>query len=181
MMAALQELMALDMITETNREPAVTRHRHGANTMTKSNLGRKGLLTSQLLSPSLGKPGQELRAEVWRQEQMRRPSRNAAYWLIHRGLLSLISLNMQKHQARGCTTHLAGPSHINHQFLKNTLQTCPQANLTEAFFSVVVPSSQITLAYIKLTLELAGTLPNAYRETLVLSHRECSNSRLLVL
>lgn len=102
--AALQEPMALDM--KPNREqtprPRVT-------------LGGKGYYTLQVIGSSLGKPGQELGAQVWRQERMQKPSSNAAYWLAHHSLLSLISHNIQKHQARSGTTHpgwaLSYPSH----------------------------------------------------------------------
>jgi hypothetical protein len=43
---------------------------------------------------------------------MQRPWRGAAYWLVHHGLLSLLSCRTQDHQPRGGTLHnKLGPPH----------------------------------------------------------------------
>jgi hypothetical protein len=42
-------------------------------------------------------------AGTWRQELMQRPRRDAAYWLAHHDLLSLLSYRTQDHQPRSGT------------------------------------------------------------------------------
>ena len=44
------------------------------------------------------------RAGSWRQELMQRPWRGAVYWLVPRGLLSLLSYRTQDQQPRDGTT-----------------------------------------------------------------------------
>jgi hypothetical protein len=44
---------------------------------------------------------------------MQRPWRGAAYWLVSRGFLSLLSCRTQDHQAKDATTHNGqGPPHL---------------------------------------------------------------------
>jgi hypothetical protein len=64
-----------------------------------------------LKSPSLG----EAMAGTWRQELLKRPWRNAAYWLAPLGLPSLLSYRMQDHLPRSSITHngLDPPPSIN--------------------------------------------------------------------
>ena len=78
---------------------------------------------------------------------MQRPWRDAAYWLISHDLISLFSFKTQNHQPRNGHTHngLGPPPLITNS--KNALQL----DLMEAFFSINVPSLQITPACIKLT------------------------------
>ena len=45
------------------------------------------------------------RAGTWRQELTQRPWRDAAYWLVSPGLLSLLSYRTQDYQPRDGPTH----------------------------------------------------------------------------
>jgi hypothetical protein len=77
--------------------------------MTKSNMGRKGLIS--LTVPYYSLSSKEVRTEThtgqepWRQELMQRPWRDAAYWLASHGFLCLLSYRTQGHQPRDDTTH----------------------------------------------------------------------------
>ena len=60
----------------------------------QSNLGRKVYLTYTSTSQLIMEGSQDRNSnsiEIWRQELMQRPLRNAAYWLAPYGLLNLIS------------------------------------------------------------------------------------------
>jgi hypothetical protein len=55
------------------------------------------------------------RAGTWRQELMQRPWRDAAYWLVSSGLLSLLSYRIQDYQPRDGPTHNGlGPPPLDH-------------------------------------------------------------------
>ena len=62
-------------------------------------------------------------AGTWRQEMKQGPRRSAAHWLVPHGLFSLLSSRTQSHQLR---------------------EACLQPDLMETFFSIEVPSSQMT-------------------------------------
>jgi hypothetical protein len=75
---------------------------------------------------------------------MQRPWKDAAYWLAPHGLFSLLSYRIQEHQPRdGANHHGTMGWALPHQSLikKESLQP----DLTEAFFSIKVPSFQMTL------------------------------------
>lgn len=67
--------------------------------MTKSNLGGKGIVHLIPLgnSSSLRKVGQELQ---------QKPQKNASYWLVSMGLLSLICYESKEHWSKGATTRM---------------------------------------------------------------------------
>ena len=66
---------------------------------------------------------------------MHRQWRNAAYWLVPAGLLSLPSYRIWDHQHRSDTTH-NGLGHKSKKSQENVLQgSLLQLNLVEAFFS----------------------------------------------
>jgi hypothetical protein len=98
------------------------------DTMTNSNLGRKGFIFSysvrSIMKGSQGKtPWRRLKQKPWR---------DAAYRLVPRGLLNMLSYTTQDHFPRGGAIHTGlDPlmSITNHQ---TSPQTWPQSNL-EAF------------------------------------------------
>jgi hypothetical protein len=74
------------------------------NTMTQKQIGKGRVYlayTSTLLFISKGSQDRNSsRAGICRQELMRRPGRDAAYWLAPHDLLSLLSYRSQNHQPR---------------------------------------------------------------------------------
>jgi hypothetical protein len=93
----------------------------------------------------------EVRAGTWRQKLMQRPWRDAAYWLVSHGLLSLLSYRAQNNQPRAQGWHhlpWARPSLIDHQ-----LRNCFTAESHGGIFSIEALSPQMTLACVKLTNE----------------------------
>lgn len=74
---------------------------------------------------------------------IRKLSRNAAYCLAPYGLFSLCSYTMQDHLLRWS-------SHINNESRKYVTAS-PTALFYGGIFLIVVPSSQMFLAYVKLT------------------------------
>lgn len=77
--------------------------------MTKRNLGKEGLTSSynsQVTVHHGGKPGQELKGEVWRRELRQRPWRDTANWLAQPDLFSLLD-TPQGHLPGDGTSHSA--------------------------------------------------------------------------
>ena len=75
----------------------------------------------------------------------------AAYWLAPHGLFGQLSYRTQDHQPGDGATHcgLNLPTSIINQ--ENAQQACLQPSLMRQCFLVGAPSSQMTLAWIKLT------------------------------
>lgn len=96
----------------------------------------------------LRKPRQELKARIWSQELKQRPQRYAVYWLASHDFLNLLSYTTQDHLGRSTTIHSRlGPLTciINQE---STPQTCLQNSLMGCIFSIEIPLSQMTLAYV---------------------------------
>ena len=74
------------------------------NTMTKSNLGRKGFIQLTLLIHHWGESGQK--PKTGRNLGARTNNLNVAYWLALHSLLSLLSSRTQKHHPRVGNIHI---------------------------------------------------------------------------
>ena len=115
------------------------------NTMAKSNLGKKGLISpSTLYGCYWRKLGKNQQVGTGGRNK---PWRNTAYWLTHCGLFSLLHYTPRV-TCLGVESPTVGWA-LPYQSLIKTNQDL-QASLMETFFSTVVPSSQITLASVKL-------------------------------
>jgi hypothetical protein len=84
------------------------------NIMTKKQVGEERVysacISTLLFITKRSQVRSTHRAGTWRQEQMQRPWRGAAYRIASPGLLSLFSYRTQDHQPTDGTTH-DGPSH----------------------------------------------------------------------
>jgi hypothetical protein len=85
--------------------------------------------------------------ELWMQELMQRPWKDAAYWLASPGLLSFLSYRTQDYQLRDGTTH----SGLSPPFLNQQLRKCLTAGYHGGIYSREAPFSVITPACVKLT------------------------------
>lgn len=111
--------------------------------MTISRLGRKGFILLAVAVHHRGKPRQEVK-----QELMQRPRRNAAFYLLLRDLLNLLS----QHKL-GWNTHNEPATSV-----RKWPTDLPIAKTDGGIFSIVVPSSQVTLACVGVDRKPAGTL-----------------------
>ena len=116
--------------------------------MGKSNLGRQGFISLTVSYDSSS--SKAVRAGTWKQELMQRPWREAAYWLAFHGLLSLLSNRTQGHQLRGSTTRKA-QALPQQTLIKKMTYRFAYSLILGGIFLVEVPSSQMTLACVKLT------------------------------
>jgi hypothetical protein len=85
---------------------------HAQNIMTKKQVGEERVYFSLHCHTAFHhqrKSELELK-QVRKQELMQRPWRDATYWLVSPGLLSLLAYRTQDYQPRDGTTH-SGPSH----------------------------------------------------------------------
>lgn len=78
----------------------------------------------------------EVRVGAWNQGLIKEPWKSAACWLAPSNLLSLLAYSMKDHHCtRKCTTDL------------------PTGQSGGGIFSIEVPSSKMTLIFVKLTLK----------------------------
>jgi hypothetical protein len=83
----------------------------------------------------------KLNTVTWKQELKQGPWRNAAYWSVSHGWLSLLSYTPQNQLPRGDTTHSGlGCYHINHQSRKFPT-VLPTGQSDVGIFSIEVSSS----------------------------------------
>lgn len=126
-------------------------------TTAKSNLKRKGIIWFIYLETvnHWGKPRQKSKMDRNLEEPKQRSMKNV-YWLYTHDLLSLLSYYHPGLSARGgaAPSGLCSPlSNINQE---NIPQVSVQANMQEAIPQLRSFSSQINIAYIKVTIKLTS-------------------------
>ena len=101
------------------------------NSMTKSNLGKNGLLHLTLFSTSH-------RRKNRKPESVTEAETMASYCFAPRLWFHCLSYTVQGHLSRDSTVHSLGyPTSISNR--KNSLQTCPDVNLMETQYNPCVP------------------------------------------